>query len=76
MCIVCAVMGNHGADYKSTAICASFFSMRVISPIMFFLESCATKSGKMVTAIVAVLFLALFIIAQAGIGYHLNMNNK
>lgn len=71
MCIVCSVM-TKGIEYEATALTASFWSMRVISPVMFFMESCAAKSGKLASAISFVAFLILFIIAQIVIGLNLD----
>ena len=62
MCIVCSIM-TKGIEYEGAALAASFWSMRVISPVMFFLESCGAKSGKLASAIAFVIFLTLFIIA-------------
>lgn len=71
MCIVCSVM-TKGIEYEGAALAASFWSMRVISPIMFFLESMGAKSGRMASAIAFVAFLALFIIAQVVISLNLD----
>ena len=72
MCIVCSIMGPEGIEYEVTAISASFCAMRIISPIMFFLESCGARSGKFASAIVFTAFLALFITAQVVIGLNLD----
>jgi hypothetical protein len=61
MCIVCSIMGPLGIEYEMKALASSFWAMRLLSPIMFFLESCGAKSGKFAVVIVSVAFFAIFI---------------
>lgn len=72
MCIVCSIMGPEGIEYEAAALGASFWAMRLLSPIMFALESCGARSGKFASALVFTAFLALFITAQVVIGLNLD----
>jgi hypothetical protein len=60
---------------KESAILASFVLMRVIQPLFNWIESRATNSGKMASAIVGVFFGLLFAGLQVSIWYSIQHFN-
>jgi len=56
-------MHIEGLGSDSRAITISFIFMRLIQPIFNFMEGCGARSGKAVTAIFAVIFLIVMILA-------------
>lgn len=73
--IICAIMGPEGIEAADKAALVAFFVMRIVQPIMNFLQNCASRSGKMTVVMIGILYLVLFIACQVGIALNLTRLN-